>query len=120
MHATTFARALLESVEKGEKPAKAVAALHTYLEKRGQSALMPRIFRSLERLAARDARKNRNALIIARVKDEKQARKQSRADDAEIVIDASLIGGWRLEKGNELRDASWKSYLLSMYRTIAE
>lgn len=120
MNAEPYARALLESVEKGEKPSSAVAALDKYLKGRGQSALMPRIFRSLERLAARDLRKNRNVLVVARKKDEKKARKDSGADDAEIMIDETLIGGWRLERGNELRDLSWKNQLLSMYRnTVA-
>lgn len=110
-----YAQALWDLIQKGEKPKEAVTKIHTALETRGRSALMPAVGKAFERLAQREAQKNRSVLVVARKSDEASARKASGAEDAELRVDASLIGGWQLFEKGELRDESWKSALLSIY-----
>lgn len=106
----------MQLIEKGDKPAEAVKKMHAVLEKEGRTSLIPSIGRAFERLAVKRAGKEKQTLVIARTKDEAKARKESGAKDAEVVVDVSLIGGWRLEAGETLQDASWKNHLLNIYQ----
>lgn len=110
-----YAQALLQLIQEGEKPSAAVAKIHKALEKSGRTALMPAVGRAFERLARREAQKNRSVLVVARKSDEGKARKESGAKDAELSIDESLIGGWQLFDKGEMRDESWKSALMTIY-----
>lgn len=110
-----YAQVLFDLIQKGEKPKDAVHKIHTQLASRGRAALMPAIGRAFERLVQRDAMRNRTVLVVARKKDEAQARKASRSEDAELKIDESIIGGWILYDKGIMRDESWKSALLSIY-----
>ena len=110
-----YAQALWELIQKGEKPKEAVTKIHTALASRGRASLMPAIGRAFERLAQRGAQKNRSVLVVARKGDEAKARKESGATDAELKVDESLIGGWKLFDKGQLIDESWKSALLSIY-----
>lgn len=103
-------------IEKGDKPTEAVKKLHALLEKDGRTSLFPSIGRAFERLAAKTHAREKETLIVARKHDEAKARKESGAKDADLVIDEALIGGWRLEAGETLQDASWKNHLLNIYQ----
>lgn len=111
----SYATALWKTIQSGTDVKRAAQLLREALVRRGRVSLLPQIARSLARLAAREAQKNRSVLIIARKSDEKVARKESGAHEAELALDESLIGGWRLESGELVRDTSWKSSLLSIY-----
>jgi F0F1-type ATP synthase delta subunit len=115
MKPEAYAQALMRLVNEGSKPAEAVKKMHAMLEAQGRASLMSAIGRAFEKLAATDAARNRSVLVIAKAKDEHAARKQSGAKEAKIVIDESLIGGWRLEEGESLQDASWKNHLVTIY-----
>ena len=110
-----YAQALWDLIQKGEKPKEAVVKIHTALASRGRANLMPAIGRAFERLAQREALKNRSVLVVARKQDEAKARRESGAKDAELQVDESLIGGWKLFDSGHLTDESWKSALLSIY-----
>lgn len=110
-----YAQALMQLIQKGEKPKEAVAKIHKVLTETGRSSLMPAVGRAFERLAQREAQKNRSVLVVARKSDEMKARKESGAKSAELSVDESLIGGWQLFDRGEMRDESWKSALLSIY-----
>lgn len=110
-----YAQALWELLQKGEKPKEAVTKIQTALAERGRAALMPAVGRAFERLAQREALKNRSVLVVAREGDEHKARKESGAHDAELKVDESLIGGWQLFDKGQMTDESWKSALLSIY-----
>ena len=110
-----YAQALWELIQKGEKPKEAVTKIQTALAERGRAALMPAVGRAFERLAQREAQKNRSVLVVARKGDEAKARKESGAESAEIRVDESLIGGWQLFDKGQMRDESWKTALLSIY-----
>ena len=110
-----YAQALWELIQKGEKPKEAVTKIQIALSAHGRASLMPAIGRAFERLAQREAQKNLSVLVVARKGDEAKARRESGAKDAEIRIDETLIGGWKLFDKGQLTDESWKSALLSIY-----
>ena len=110
-----YAQALWEMIQKGEKPKEAVVKIHKALAERGRLALMPAVGRAFERLAQREAQKNRSVLVVARKSDETKARKESGAKEAELSVDENIIGGWLLYDKGQVRDESWKSALLSIY-----
>src|SRR5262245_50835044 len=111
----TYAQALFDLLQNGEKPKSAVTKIHESLKAKGRAALMPAIGRAFERLAQREALKNTSVLVVARKQDESKARKESGAKDAEVRVDESLIGGWKLFDKGTMRDESWKTALLSIY-----
>ncbi|TSC85874.1 MAG: hypothetical protein G01um10148_782 [Parcubacteria group bacterium Gr01-1014_8] len=112
----SYAQALWNCVERGMEPAHAVRSLHQGLERRGRASLWPQIARAFERLASRESQKNRSVLIVADKSHEKEARKESDAEDARLVVDTGLIGGWRFENNEQLIDASFKKNLLELYQ----
>lgn len=121
----TYAQALWQMIERGATPKRAVEALHESLVARGREALMPRIAKAFARLAARDKERSGLILSVAREKDERKALEEAKEalvqmhtpnqDDIKVVVDESLIGGWRLEGSEHLVDASWKKHLISIY-----
>lgn len=114
-----YAQALMRMIQKGKTPKEAVHALKDVLDVRGRSALMPRISRAFEQLAARESKKNEEILYVAKEKDAHRAMKEAGAPkDARVVTDPHMIGGWRLEGRGVQKDASYKRYLLDLYRTV--
>ena len=111
-----YAQVLFRLIQGGEKPKDAVAKVQKALAKSGRAALMPAVARAFERLAQREAQKNRSVLVVARKSDEAMARRESGAKEAELSVDSSLIGGWQLFDKGELRDESWKSALMTIYQ----
>lgn len=117
MKSEAYAHALMRLIEKGDKPAEAMKKLHASLENEGRISLIPTIGRAFERLASKQANREKQTLVLAHKKDEAKARKESGAKkEADVVIDGSIIGGWRLEAGEMLQDASWKNHLLNIYQ----
>jgi len=112
---TSYAQALWKMAEKGTDPKKAVSSLSESLKKNGRAELMPRILRAFKRLAQLEEKGKRARIWVARDKDAHSAMKASGAGEADVCVDESLIGGWRLEKGETLIDASFKKMLLDMY-----
>ena len=116
-----YAQALWTMIDKGTPQADAVRALYTYLKDRGREALMPRIAKAFERLAAKHASADTVVLSVADTRHEHSAmsaaeRLVPQAKDAQVVIDKTLIGGWRLDARETLVDASYKKHLLELYR----
>src|SRR3989338_7905432 len=81
-----YAEALWNLIEKGMKPAEAVAAVKKSLEEKGRSVLLPKIARAFARLAARQERRNTMTLTIARKKDVAHAIKAAQTILAEQGI----------------------------------
>ena len=120
-----YAQALWNIIEKGTKPADAVRAMHEKLQSEGRGALWPRISLAFQRLAARDRDRNAITISIADAAHEQVAVNNAEVSasefgievkDAEVRIDPTLIGGWRLEGHEHLIDASHKKHLLAIYR----
>ncbi len=124
----SYATALVRSVSAGKNPKEAVAAIREILVRRGRLALLPRIARAFERIAARERMHNTLTLTVApshAVHAKKEAKEvlaalKIEADDFETKTDETLIGGWRLEGRDYLFDASFKKHLLSIYNRITK
>ena len=114
-----YARALWRSVENGRSPSEAVAGLVEVLKKQGRFDLFVHIQRAFVRLAE-EKRNIRPRIFIAREKDAKYAFKTSGVEDADVCVDESLIGGWRLEASEDLVDRSFKKYLLDIFTSSIE
>jgi F0F1-type ATP synthase delta subunit len=120
---TAYAQALWNTVEKGIDPKKALAALYEKVIREGRGALLPRIARAFARIAQQSDNRTRTTVTIADPAHEALARREvththGDAKDIRVVIDPTLIGGWRLESGEQLTDASYKKQLLNIYRTV--
>jgi F0F1-type ATP synthase delta subunit len=109
-----YAQALWKSVENGRSPKEAVESLGKILKREGRGDLMPKIAKAFKRLAQANAR-NRARIFVAKEKDAKMAMKAAGVEEADVCVDESLIGGWRLEGGNEVVDRSYKKFLLDIY-----
>ncbi|MDO8552681.1 MAG: F0F1 ATP synthase subunit delta [bacterium] len=124
-----YAKALWEIVEGGMAPKAAVKRLCEVLGARGRLGLLPKIARSFSILSSRDRSKNSVVLKVARSSDAKHALKEAgtflkdagiKLGDVRTDVEESLIGGWRLEAGELLRDASYKRRLLDIYENVSE
>lgn len=112
----TYAKALLELVNRGTTPKEAVASIRKVLSKSGKASLFPSIAKSVARLAGREMRMKGTVLVVAKEADAAEAKERSGEKDAKVRIDPTIIGGWRLESAEELRDASYKRALLEIYQ----
>ncbi len=111
-----YAQALWKSIEGGRDHKEAVASLAKLLKKQGRIELMPKVARAFVRLAeAKQAIRTR--IYVANMHDAKHALKLSGAEEADVCVDESIIGGWRLEGKDEVIDRSFKKYLLDIYST---
>lgn len=102
-------------IEQGTSPKDAVNAVVTTLRARGREALIPRVGRAFERLAARTAERTQVRITVARSEDAAHAQKAAGVPHAKVSVDDSLIGGWRIEKEGMLTDDSYKRHLLDIY-----
>jgi len=109
-----YAQALWKSIKSGHSPKDAVDSLAKILKKQGRQDLMGKIAKAFSRLAEGN-KANRSRIYVARERDAKSALRASGVQEADICLDESLIGGWRLEGGNEVIDRSFKKYLLDIY-----
>ncbi|MEN9561679.1 MAG: hypothetical protein RIQ56_952 [Candidatus Parcubacteria bacterium] len=110
-----YAMALWKSIERGNNPKAAVSALIQSLQTHGRSALLPRVIAAFKRVSERELRRNETRVLVADQKDALDAMKAAGVSQAEVCVDASLIGGWRIERSETLIDASYKKMLLDMY-----
>jgi F0F1-type ATP synthase delta subunit len=119
-----YAQALWQMVEGGTQPKKAVHALVESLKMHGREALLPRIARAFDRLAEREMHKNAVIVSVAHERDTHAAKKEVKelfsklnlgADELQVQVNESLIGGWRLEGKGLLVDKSYRKQLLEMY-----
>lgn len=114
-----YASALLALVEKGTPAKDAVAKVREALERNGRLSIMPRVGRAFARLAGKKARAKTIVALIAREEDRKialaEAERFAAGKAVEVRLDPTLVGGWRIEGGGKVLDASHKKDLLSIY-----
>ena len=124
-----YATALWKIIESGVTAKKGVMTLHEALVARGRIGLLPRIAKAFARLASRAEMKDSVVLKIARERDKKTAFKEVKSlladesiksSEVRTSIDENLIGGWRLEGRELLRDASYKKQLLDIYERVSD
>ena len=109
-----YAQALWKAIENGRSPKEAIESLAKILKRQGRIDLMSKIAKAFARLA--EANRSRGARIyVAQRHDAVHAMKAAGVEKADICVDESLIGGWRLEGAGQLVDRSFKKYLLDIY-----
>ncbi len=114
-----YAQALWKAIENGRSHKEAVESLAKILKRQGRIDLMGKIAKAFARLV--EANKGQSTRIyVANEKDAKFAMKAAGVDEADVCVDKSLIGGWRLEGKGELVDRSFKKYLLDIYNSSVE
>ncbi len=121
--------ALWQLIERGETPHQAVVMVKKNLDLKGRTAILPKVARAFEKIAAREIRKRTMQLTVARIGDfekalrgAKEALLEAGIREIDLVesIDESLVGGWRLEGHDTLIDNSWKKSLLTIYNRATQ
>ena len=115
-----YAKALQKLIDAGHAEAEAVEKLVKHLAERGRVKLLAGIRRELR---AVEARKRLTApLVEAASEGEKhaarQGAKEAGIEATEVVVNPSLIRGWRARKGGTLVDRSGKRALIDLYQKI--
>ena len=122
-----YARAIVALQSEGKTDAEIASGLARVLGARGHERLIPRIERALQTLEARNKKKNSRILRISKTADtDIHERAIAEAINAlgenaktfETVIDDRIVGGFILASGTTMVDASYRTALVSLYRTI--
>jgi F0F1-type ATP synthase delta subunit len=110
-----YQNAFMSLVQSGEEIGKSVKRLKAVMEKRGHAGLLLGVLRSAVRELDRTNVADAPRLTVAREKDVKKY--GQRHKDAEIIVDATIVGGYRFEKDHTIVDNTYKTKLLNWYRT---
>ncbi len=116
-----YAQALarLSSLPNADE-AKLVAQLVAHLKASGRMKLLPRIARELAMLKAR-TKTVADRLEVASEGERAEALKEAKLEDidpSDVIINPSLIRGWRAMAGGRLTDRSSKQALFDIYKKI--
>lgn len=118
----TYTRMLEIVAETGDDASAdaAVKKLVHHLKSRGRTKLLPSIARELQKIHAK--RMLRTARVeVASEAEIPQAKKEAKEHGIEVVdvvVNESLVCGWRAQKGGVLVDCSGKKTLVEMYRRV--
>lgn len=112
-----YAQALLAMVARGVTPHDAVAKVSVLLQTKGKVPLLPRIARAVRMIGERAERQQPVITITDRTQAPHVA-KQNNVEQAQIIEDRTLIGGWRIFNGTKLKDASYKRHLKEIYSRV--
>lgn len=113
-----YAQGINEMIARGFTPKDVTSRLVGRLRAEGRLGLMPGILRAIKR--AQEGARHQNVLSVASEKDIAQAQKDipKCAQAPRVVVDPTLIGGWRLRTRDTLRDSSYKKHLQTLYKQI--
>jgi F0F1-type ATP synthase delta subunit len=103
------------------KGANVVGDVVAFLKKKGATALLPRVISNLSRMMEKETAGEVVVVANAEAKKEALAAAESLGIDAKsakVTTDDSLIGGYIVSKKGTQIDASYKSALLSVYRSV--
>lgn len=123
---TEYAQALarsLENITEEHEVENRVSTFFRVLARDGKTKALPAILREFIKLRNHNSAR-KSVLTVAKATDEEYARKElakrlgETASEATLVVDDSLIGGWRYVDNDTLIDTSHKASLLELYRHI--
>lgn len=122
MRASDYATAVLSLQDTGLEERAVVDGLFRTLRARGHLKLLPLIVHTLDQQSAARARKNKTVLTLARPQDRElhaaAIAKHTDVAAADVEIDDTIVGGFILNKGTDVYDASYKTALITLYRNI--
>lgn len=110
-----YQNAFMSLVQSGEEVGKSIKHLKAVMEKRGHTGLLLGVLRNSVRELSRTNVARTPRLTVAREKDVKKYSQGHK--EVEIVIDDTIVGGYRFEKEYTIIDNSYKTKLLNWYRT---
>lgn len=116
MNAESYMHAV-RTIAARHSPSEAAHMLRTALMQRGRQKLMARIVRALIREQER-VEAAVPTVVVAKASDAPRAKKESGLHAPRVVVDATIIGGWRAYTQNTLTDASFKSHLKDIYNRV--
>lgn len=117
-----YATSILRLIDKGMGEKEVVDNLLEHLKRSGRTKLLPGILRELKTLAARE-KVTAPTLEVARKEDEAQAKAAAKAEGIEaeeVIVNPSLLQGWRARAGSKLVDRSGKRALIDLYARIVK
>ena len=109
-----YTHALMHIVHTTE-PKRAVSLLTDALRARGRLKLLPKMKALLVRESLRAERQPAAELFVAVESGEKSARAASGLQDAPLIIDPTIVGGYQARVGDTMTDASFKKQLQDLY-----
>jgi F0F1-type ATP synthase delta subunit len=125
MNERIYSEALYKAVSGGMKLDAALSRLKEILKERGHDALYGKILRSAEARFRKDEGAGTLEVTVAKKGDEKafkdeiaNAKERFGATHTTIRIDESIAGGYIARTNDKEVDASYKSALLSIYRSL--
>lgn len=115
-----YAQALHNAVAQGAKEDAVFESLKAQLSATGRLKLLPRILFELRSLSSR---KGAMAPLVEAASESGKAEalkgaKEAGIDVQTVVVNESLISGWRAQKEGLLVDRSGKRALIDLYRRI--
>jgi F0F1-type ATP synthase delta subunit len=122
-----YARAIIALQEEGKNDAEIASGIARVLRARGHERLIPRIARSLQAYELRKSKKDARVLRVSKIEDTTIFAKEiadalsALKEDGrayETVVDDRIVGGFVLASGTTMVDASYRTALVSLYRTI--
>ena len=120
MKPEVYAKAIFDLVQGGKSVDSVVSGLLKSLRARGALALLPKVLSAYRRLESKASTYNAT-LTVAREADSAEAIKLAGVGpDTNVIVDESLIGGYRLEEAGKLLDNSFKAKLLQAYRNATK
>lgn len=119
-----YAKALFELLTQSkdaQEQDKVLDAFFVLLKKQNKEKMLHKIFFELQRLSAK-LDKTAPKVKIASDKFRQAALEKAKTmglDETSVTEDPSLIGGFRIDTGSEVYDASYKRYLLDLYNKLS-
>ncbi len=119
-----YVKALLELLETEADTTKVIKHLKEVMIKRGHDRLLVPVLREVTRILAASTRGDEATLTLADKTDEKHYHKEisKLIGDGQFrtKLDPTIVGGFILDQNNQRLDKSYKSRLISWYRSATK
>lgn len=120
-----YINALLQMLKEGKDPTKILNGFKTTLKNRGHEALEASVLRGVLRVIEAKSIDGAVVTVASAESYEKQAAAIAAAltdlgttSDPAVKVDETIIGGFVAEANNVRHDASYKSKLVNLYRSL--
>lgn len=127
MRTSDYIAATVSLLNDGKEVDGVMKNLKRVLHDRGHEKLYPRVLRGLQRATERKLQSDLPVVLVAREKDLEKLKseieahlKEFDATKYEPETDTTLIGGYVIEHNHKIIDNSYKSRLVTLYRSLIE
>lgn len=127
MRTADYITATISLINEGRDFGEVLTNLKRVLEERGHQKLYRGILHGLLKATERKVKSQKPLVFLARESDLKKLETEIKtqlskieASDFESTIDDTLIGGYVIKHNNKILDNSYKSRLVTLYRSLTE